>query len=224
MKKFPKPEHKEFIRKNILFVFAAIILLIIFLILFFINNPQFVQTENGFELTEGSIISQYGLLGLLIGEALANATVFLPMPFDIIIVIVGSAPSLLGLENTLLSILAIGLFAGIGSAFGESTSYILGATGVESVKKLSRKEFRRLAEFKKKINKSGMIVIFLASFTPFPFDVVGIAAGMIKYNFSRFFAAMLLGKIIRCLLLAAAGFYGGSLLAIVSSIFLGTVI
>jgi membrane protein YqaA with SNARE-associated domain len=203
--------YTDLLQKHAVPVFIALAAAIITLILFFITNPEAIDY----------MVSHYGLLGLLAGEILANATIFLPLPFDAVVVVISATPNIIGLERTPLNIILIAVFAGLGSAIGECTSYFLGAAGVDVVRRLSRKEFVRLGQFRKKIKKSGAAVIFLAAATPFPFDVVGVAAGMVKYDLRMFFIAILSGKILRCLVLAFAGFYG---MEFIYSLFLATFI
>jgi uncharacterized membrane protein YdjX (TVP38/TMEM64 family) len=51
-----------------------------------------------------------------------------------------------------------------------------------------------------------IIVVFAA--TPLPDDLVGIVAGLIRYDFRKFFLATFLGKLMLNAGLAWAGFYG----------------
>ena len=51
-------------------------------------------------------------------------------------------------------------------------------------------------------------IVFLA-FLPFPFDFIGILAGASNYNIKRFFLATLIGKTIKMLMIAYAGFFVG---------------
>lgn len=207
----------KFIFNNSLLVFGLLILFIVLLAVFFSNNPQVVKTDNGYELAKGNLLSQYGLLGIFIGELVANATILFPMPFDAVVLLAGAAPPVLGLGRNLFSIILIGLFAGLGSALGECTAYVMGATGFDSISRLSKKNFKILWQFRDRISSSGPIVIFLAALVPFPFDVVGLAAGMMKYDFILFFSAAFAGKTVRCILIALAGYYG---LQLLSSFFL----
>ena len=62
-----------------------------------------------------------------------------------------------------------------------------------------------------------MLIIALGSMTPFPFDLIGIAAGLMKYDPRKFFVAAMVGKWVRYILIAFAGSFG---IAIIKSWFL----
>jgi len=51
------------------------------------------------------------------------------------------------------------------------------------------------------------LIAFFA-FTPLPFDLIGIAAGLVKYSKKKFFLGCLIGKIPRYIILAYAGYFG----------------
>ena len=53
-----------------------------------------------------------------------------------------------------------------------------------------------------------MMVIFVFAATPLPFDVIGLFCGVVRYPAKKFFIATLIGKIIKYLVIAYAGFYG----------------
>lgn len=181
-------------------VFALVTLfVVVFLFMFLADNPDFLD----------NFVKTYGLLGLFIGSIIANATIVLPIPFDILILLIGANPIFIGIAGSNIVIpLIVGIIAGIGSAIGEMTAYILGLMGVKSAEKLKQREFANIERARKKIRDWGMLFIFLGAFTPFPFDIVGIAAGLLKYNLYKFFAATLAGKLLRCVLIAYAGFFG----------------
>ena len=50
-------------------------------------------------------------------------------------------------------------------------------------------------------------MIFLAALFPFPFDIVGMMSGAAKYSLKKFFIATFLGKCLKCLLIAYAGYF-----------------
>jgi membrane protein YqaA with SNARE-associated domain len=187
--------------KKWIYFFGGIIfvLIILAIINFYYSDPK------GFEEMLFSFIESFGYLGLFLISIIANATILLPLPLDILILAITSNP--LG-NLTIFEILIIGLVVGVGSAIGEMSAYIIGLMGVKSAEKILKVETNKLQEISKRIRSSGMVFIFLGAFTPFPFDLIGIAAGIIRYDLKRFFIAAALGKIARYTLLAIAGFYG----------------
>ena len=117
------------------------------------------------------LIETYGLLGLFVGAILGNASVFLPLPVDVLVFAIGAAAQAAWTPGI------IGFVAGAGAAIGEMTSYLLGLMGISAIEKYQKKELEHLYEVKEKLKRKGMLFIFLGAFTPFPFDVIGIAAG-----------------------------------------------
>lgn len=53
-----------------------------------------------------------------------------------------------------------------------------------------------------------MVFVFITAATPFPFDFIGIVAGLIRYNAAKFFVALSFGRLLRYELIAFAGFFG----------------
>ena len=195
--------YKDFIAKNalaILFLFIALLGTVIF---FFVANPSLTA----------KIAGDFGLLGVFAGAVVANATIVIPIPFDVILLPIFANPLLIGIKRSLAAMVAIGLAAGIGAAIGECSSYVFGYLGINSIRNPSREETKKLNDFRLNLQKSGPIIIFTASFLPFPFDFVGVAAGVIKYNFFLFFISALAGKTLRHVLLGIAIFYGLEFLA-----------
>ena len=142
-------------------------------------------------------IQIWGYLGLFVVEAIGSMSIFFPVPaFAINFILGGTA----GFNPWM-----VGIVAGLGSAIGELTGYLLGRGGRELLNSKKQKIFRKAERWIEKHGIFIIIVVFAA--TPLPFDVVGILAGMLRYDVRRFFLATLTGKIISGLLLAWAGFY-----------------
>jgi membrane protein YqaA with SNARE-associated domain len=190
--------------KNAL-IWVAVFLFMVAVFLFLSNNPDFLDL----------IIKDFGLVGLLAGAIIANATIFLPLPLDAVVLFIGAEPEIIGLSSGIISIIIIALVAGFGATIGEMTAYIIGLMGIKTVEKAKHTEFRRLKEARKSLRKSGMVFVFVASLTPFPFDLVGIAAGLIKFDVKKFFVSALAGKIVRYFLIAFAGSAGIGIIKIV---------
>jgi membrane protein DedA with SNARE-associated domain len=62
-----------------------------------------------------------------------------------------------------------------------------------------------LLKFGKVFKKYGFATIIVASFLPFPFDIVGILSGIGKYDIKKFFIGTAIGKTLRMLLIAYSG-------------------
>ncbi len=148
------------------------------------------------------LVSGYGLLGLFVASIVANATIFLPMPIDLLFL--GLSAETLGPGQVVI----VAIVLGAGAAIGEMTAYITGTLGSKAIKGLGVKEFEKLEQIREKIGEKGMWFIFIGALVPFPFDLIGISAGLIRYDWKKFFIAALLGKTGRYILIGLAGYLG----------------
>ncbi len=143
-----------------------------------------------------AFVQAYGYFGVFVINIIASATIFFPLPAFALTFFLG------GVLNQWL----LGLSAGLGSAIGELTGYLVGYGGQEAFKKRYKKWLDRASKF---AEKRGMFVAVLAiAASPIPTDIVGILAGVAKYKPWKFFIAMAIGKVIKYILIAWAGFYG----------------
>jgi membrane protein YqaA with SNARE-associated domain len=150
----------------------------------------------------GALYSSFGLAGLFVAAIIANATIFFPLPIEaIVIALSAAAPSLF-------SALLLGIAAGAGAGIGETTAYFLGRLGVQAIENIGKISLKKIAEVEKRIRNSGALFILFAAIVPFPFDIVGLCAGLVKFDFKKFFLAVFFGKIIRYILIALASYYG----------------
>ncbi len=85
----------------------------------------------------------------------------------------------------------VGLLGGIAAAIGETTGYIAGYSGREIVAR--GKMYGRV---ERRVKRWGAIAILLFSMVPFVFDLVGIAAGILRFPFWRFMLFCGLGRIV----------------------------
>lgn len=143
-----------------------------------------------------SIVLAYGYIGIFAINVIASATIFFPLP----------AFALTFWLGAFLNPWLLGISAGLGSAIGELTGYLLGYGGQHAFKKKYRKWLKGANRFAQKRGMFPAILLIAAS--PIPTDIVGILAGVAKYNPKKFFVAMAIGKVIKYTLIAWAGFYG----------------
>ncbi|MEM5815249.1 MAG: VTT domain-containing protein [Candidatus Aenigmatarchaeota archaeon] len=136
-----------------------------------------------------SLIKTLSYFGIFLISLVSTSTLFLPFPLYSIIIISSS----LGMNPFLVS-----LASGLGMAIGELTGYFIGRGGGELMSKSKKKIIKKLEKFFKKF---GMITIMFAAFLPFPFDIVGILAGMGKIEVKKFFIATFIGKFLKALFL-----------------------
>ncbi len=161
--------------------------LVMLLLVIAITITLFVYRDNVSELEE------YGYLGAFLINLVANATIILPMPGQLLTFALGAS------FNPLL----VGLASGFGGALGEMTGYVAGATG-RGVLKDNRTYINAVGWLK----KWGSAVIFLFTVTPLPVDVVGIAAGALRYPVWKFLLVCFLGKAILYTGMAYMGAWG----------------
>lgn len=109
-------------------------------------------------------------------------------------------PGLLSVCSTsvVLDPLLVGVVAGVGETIGETSGYALGYGGGSVVER-----HRAYPKVKRWMEERGALVIFAVSVIPNPvFDVVGVAAGAVRYPVVRFFGIVLLGKVLKGVMVA----------------------
>ena len=139
-------------------------------------------------------LQQYGYLGVFLISVLLNATLVLPAGNFIILAALG---------GTLGSPLLVGVFGGLGAAIGESTVYLAGFSGRAIIHKQSL--YKRMEKW---LKKWGSWVIFGMAAAPLFFDLMGIAAGVLRFPYWRFFVATWLGRTVLYVIIAYAGAMG----------------
>ena len=139
-------------------------------------------------------LKAYGYLGAFIISVTFNATVILPA---------GNILILSALGAILPSATIVGLVGGAGAAIGEITSYLAGYTGHGLV--ANSRLYSRVEGW---MRKWGALTIFILSLVPFVFDLAGIAAGVLRFPFWKFFLLCWLGRTILYIGAALAGAWG----------------
>jgi membrane protein YqaA with SNARE-associated domain len=135
---------------------------------------------------------QYGYLGIFFLSFIGALSVVFPIPYTIVIYLMGS----------FLDPLLIAVSGGLGSAFGELAGYVLGYYG----RMLIGEERRRKMDYMLKIfDRYGVAAIFLFALTPLPDDLLIIPLGIMRYNPVKFLIPCILGKTLMCLILALGG-------------------
>ena len=149
-----------------------------------------------------SLFNNFGYLGLFIAAIIANATIILPIPIDFLIFGIGA------MSPDLLVVIIAGVIAGLGGAIGEMTSYMIGLLGHKGLRKMKPEDMAKIDRLTQRLKNKGVLIIALGAFTPFPFDLIGIAAGLMRYDRNMFLIGAIAGKVPRYTLLALAGFFG----------------
>lgn len=165
-----EPTNNSASRKGMFEILFSAVLIIIFSILL-ISYRKEIES-----------LSSFGYLGVFILSLVSAATIFIPAPGLFL-----SASTGLFLNPIL-----VGICGGLGAAIGESTGYMVG----KGISDLRHNAIFNIS--KKIIEKYGIyaVAIFAAIPNPF-FDVVGIAAGILKIPPKQFFIAVLIGNIFK---------------------------
>lgn len=141
-----------------------------------------------------AFLDRFGYLGLAVTSLLSSA-LFLPFPLPILVFTMGAN------MNPIL----VAIIAGFFSTIGSSVKYIVGLGGKELLEKRYEREISKVRAAFEKYNFFWWI--FAVSLTPFPDDPVSIFCGMVKYDFKKFFTALLLGRLVLYTIVALSGYY-----------------
>jgi membrane protein YqaA with SNARE-associated domain len=139
-------------------------------------------------------LKAYGYLSAFIISLIFNATVILPA---------GNILILSALGAILPSAILVGLVGGVGAALGETTGYLAGYSGQGMVAKS-----RLYGRVEGWMRKWGTMTILILSLVPFVFDLAGIAAGVLRFPFWKFFLLCWLGRTLLYIGVALAGSWG----------------
>lgn len=138
-------------------------------------------------------LGRLGYLGAFVVAAIANATVFVPVPYYPIIARLAEV----------LNVWGVILAAAAGSALGETVAYLVGRSGHRAV------EQTRISNWMRRQMRHPWragLVLFGLSAPPNPaFDVAGLLAGALGVPLWLFLLSVFLGRIVRMSLVAFAG-------------------
>ena len=134
-------------------------------------------------LRQNITFTQAGYAGVALTALVASGGLVIPVPALATACAVGA----------LLNPLVVALVAGVAEGVGELTGYFLGYSGHTIMGR--RRFYQRLEAW---MGRRGWLVLFLVSLVPNPvFDVVGVAAGALRYPIWRFLVVVWAGKIIK---------------------------
>lgn len=139
-----------------------------------------------------NISTQYGYFGIFLISLIGALSIFFPIPYTVVIFTLGQR----------FEPVWIAVAAGLGSAMGEFSGYILGFGGRKA---LSEKYKKKMDFLMKVFNKFGPIAIFLFALTPLPDDLLFIPLGVMRYSIIRAFIPALIGKFCMNFIVAYSG-------------------
>jgi len=169
---------RERVRKVFIPVLALLLVIVISVVLFvYGRNPQIVAELKG-----------YGYLGAFLISLIGNGTVLLP---GIVLPILSGLGAVLYQAAGLISPVIVGLAGGAGAAIGEIVGYMAGYAGRGIVE--NNKLYQRLVSG---VRRWGTIAIFVFALVPLFFDLVGLAAGVLRFPLWKFVLICWLGRTI----------------------------
>jgi len=180
-----KMDKRDWIKKKSIPLLALLLVIAITvgIIYFYKNYPDRVDQ-----------LKSYGYLGAFLISLTLNATVILPAGNILILSVFGAV---------LPSAIVVGLVGGAGAAIGEITGYMAGYSGRGLVER--SKVYNRVEGW---MRRWGALTIFIMSVVPFIFDLAGIAAGVLRFPFWKFFLLCWLGRTLLYIVVALAGAWG----------------
>lgn len=138
-------------------------------------------------------VEAYGYLGVFLICILAAAVIIVPVPGLPVIFVMGAV----------LNPWLVGLMAGLGEPIGEIPAYMAGYSGRASLEK--SRLYGRLNPW---MERRGTLVLFIVSSIPnFVFDLVAAAAGALRYPFWKFLLVVFIGKTVKGMIIAFAGYW-----------------
>lgn len=136
----------------------------------------------------------YGYPGVFLVNCLASATILLPAPGAVMTFALG------GVFHPFW----VGVVAGGGAACGELTGYAAGFSGQAVVENTLL--YEKLIGRMKRHMRATLLVLLIAAVIPNPFfDLVGMAAGVLRVRLDQFLGVALLGNAIKMVMIAYAG-------------------
>ncbi|MFC2062690.1 VTT domain-containing protein [Chloroflexota bacterium] len=143
-------------------------------------------------------LKEHAYWGAFLISLIGNATIILP---GAVLVILSEIGIVLFPITGPIGPIIVGLAGGAGAAIGETTGYLAGYSGRGII--ANNRIYQRLVGW---VEKWGVIAIFVFSVVPFVFDLVGIAAGVLRIPYWKFMLACWLGRTVLyvSIILAAA--------------------
>lgn len=162
----------------------ALVGVIAFIVILFIFRDQVKRLQ------------QYGYVGVFLLSIAANATIIIPLPGVAFATAMGAIFNPVG----------VAVAAGLGAAIGELSGYLAGFSGRGVAERSTR--YNRLTEWMKQHQNLAYGAILLMAFIPNPlFDLAGMAAGALKLPLWKFLVACAIGKILKMMIFAYAGYF-----------------
>lgn len=131
-------------------------------------------------------LKNYGYLGAFLISLIGNATVLLP---GIVLPILSGLGIIFYQVTGLIGPIAVGLVGGAGAAIGEIVGYMAGYSGRGIIE--NKRLYLRMVDW---VQRWGSVTIFVFTLVPLFFDVVGLAAGALRFPLGKFVLICWLGR------------------------------
>ncbi len=145
-------------------------------------------------------LKSYVYWGAFLISVIGNATIILP---GAVLLILSQIGIYLYSDTGSVGPIVVGLVGGAGAAIGEITGYLVGYSG-RGVAERSQ-IYKRLVGW---VKRWGAPAIFVFSVVPLVFDLVGIAAGILRVPFWKFLLACWLGRTLLYVIIVLAAAWG----------------
>ncbi len=165
--------------------------ILIFCLLALLAIPIVLVTR-GLDL-EG--MAGYGYVGVFLATFLSSTTIIFPAP-GMVVVIFAAA---------MFNPAWVAIVACLGGSLGEFTAYLVGYGGRIAIGQEYSERYKRAEDW---MRRYGSVTIFVFALVPFlVFDLVGIAAGTLRFPFWKFLLAALAGRLPGAFVMAYLGWW-----------------
>ena len=128
-------------------------------------------------------LENYGYLGAFLASLITTTSVIFPIPGFVIIAAIAASTANWPL---------VALASVLGNGLGETTSYFAGYGGSAIINPQRSRFYHKAEEW---MQRHGSLTVFIFALTPLPFDVVGIAAGALRFPLWKFILAIIAGRL-----------------------------
>jgi len=152
-------------------------------------------------------LEKFGYAGAFIISVLGGATILAPVPMTPVVFVLGAV--MRPAYAPYLGPVYVGIAAGMGEAVGGILIYMTGFAGGIFLPSPTNRFYDIYLHITKWMEKRGGVVLFILSAVINPFFYpAAIAAGAIHFGFRKYLAICLVGKTIKGITVAFAGYYG----------------
>ena len=153
---------------------------------------------------EISRLKQYGYLGAFVISILGGATIVIPVPMLAVVFALG------GVMTSVWQVALLGLAAACGEVIGALTIYMTGHGAGRAI--ISSRHGKIQSAYERMLDlmdRRGPLTLFIAASVVNPFFYpAALACGALRFGLKRYTLIVLAGKLIKCMTVVYAGYYG----------------